>query len=89
MAYAGARFALNLVKALGGETGIVEDSYVDTSSTDLGISFLAVPVELGKNGVAKILPLPTMNDSEKAQLKELLPVVQKNIDTGVDFAKSA
>lgn len=89
MAFAGARFALSIVKALNGETGIVEDTYVDTSSTDLGSAFLAVPVELGKEGVSKILPLPAMNDSEKAQLKELLPIVQKNIETGVTFVQSS
>jgi len=90
MAYAGARFALGLVRGLNGETGIVEDSYVDVSSqSDLGVSFLAVPVEFGKNGIEKIHPLPQMNDSEKKQLQELIPVVQKNIDTGLDFAKSA
>jgi len=89
MAYAGARFAMSVVRALGGEKGIVEDTYVDTQHTDLGVPFLAVPVELGTEGVAKILPFPTMNDSEKAQLKELLPVVQKNIETGVSFATGA
>jgi len=90
MAYAGARFALAIVRGLGGETGIVEDSYVDVSSVpELGVSFLAVPVEFGKNGVEKIHPLPAMNESEKKQLQELIPIVQKNIETGLDFAKSA
>jgi len=90
MAYAGARFALGVVRGLGGETGIIEDSYVDVSSVpELGVSFLGVPVEFGKNGIAKIHALPQMNESEKNQLKELIPIVQKNIDTGLEFAKSS
>jgi len=91
MAYAGARFVLSLVKGLQGESNVVECSYVDVSSIKDdqlgGVHFLALPVLLGKEGIEKILAVPTLDESEKTQLKELISVVQKNIETGVQFAR--
>jgi len=84
MAYAGARFVFGLVNALLGQKGIVECTYVAVDNIE-GCSFFGVPVELGPEGVAKILPLGTLNEFEQARLKEVIPIVQKNIQTGLDF----
>jgi len=86
MAYAGARFTMSLVRALKGETGIVECAYVAVESQP--VSFLAVPVELGREGVAKVLPVGSMNSMEQELWDKMIPVLQKNIQTGVEFANS-
>lgn len=49
MAYAAAKFAESCLKALQGESGIVECSYVFSHLTDL--PFFASPLRLGPNGV--------------------------------------
>jgi NAD-dependent malate dehydrogenase len=86
MAYAGYRFTSSLVRALNGETGIVECTYVQVQGMDA--EFFGVPVELGKEGVHKILPLPTLNEFEQAQLKEITPILKSNIEKGVQFGAS-
>jgi len=78
MAYAGWRFTDSLVRALNGQTGIVECTYVQVEGME--VPFFGVPVELGKEGVHKILPLPHLNDYEQAQLKELIPILKTNIE---------
>jgi malate/lactate dehydrogenase len=85
MAYAGARFALNLVRALQGETGIVECSYVAVENMD--VAYFGVPVEFGKEGVAKIHPLPKLNNIEQARFNELIPILKGNIETGEKFGR--
>jgi len=85
MAFAGARFALNLVHALQGKTGVVECAYVAVENMEVG--YFGLPIELGKEGVAKIHPIPTLNETEGARLKELIPILRGNIETGEKFAK--
>jgi malate dehydrogenase len=86
MAYAGARFVLALVRAQQGESGVVECSYVATENK-FETPYFAVPIEIGKEGVSKIHDIPPLNEYEQAQLKELLPILQKNIETGITFGK--
>ena len=50
MAYAAAKFAESCLKALQGETGIVECAYVSSHLTDL--PFFASPLRLDQNGIA-------------------------------------
>lgn len=49
MAYAAAKFTESCLRAMQGEPGIVECSYVFSHLTDL--SFFASPLRLGPNGV--------------------------------------
>ena len=58
MAYAGFRFAESLLKALKGETGIVEPTFIylpgveggaEVQKAAGGLEWFAVPVELGVN----------------------------------------
>jgi len=86
MAYAACRFVMGLVRAFHGETGIIEDSFVAVEKMD--VSFCGVPVEFGKDGIAKIHNLPTLNEQEQAQFKELIPILQKNIHSGIEFANA-
>ena len=91
MAYAGARLVLRLVNALQGKAGIVECAYVDVrgTGTDLETDYFALPVEVGREGIVKIHPLPQLSEFEQAQLKEAVPVLKKNIETGSQFVANA
>jgi len=83
MAYAGFRFTNSLVRALQGEKGIVECAYVQVEGME--VDFFALPVELGKEGIVKIHPIPKLNDVEQSALKELIPQLKGNIEKGVQF----
>jgi len=86
MAYAGARFVYSLVHALEGKTGIVECCYVETQNIPaVETSYFGLPVELGKEGIFKIHPLPKLNDYESHQLKEAVATIKQNIETGLSF----
>jgi len=86
MAYAGYRFANSLVRALKGETGIVECAYVQVEGME--VPFFGLPVELGKEGIVKIHPIPPLNEQESAQLKALIPILKDNIEKGIKFGDS-
>jgi len=84
MAYAGARFVNAIVRGMRGEQGVVECAFVQVDGMDT--QFMALPVEFGKGGVQKIHPIGDLNDYEKEQYKMLIPLLQKNIETGIEFA---
>ncbi|XP_033333228.1 malate dehydrogenase 2 [Megalopta genalis] len=83
MAYAGARFGLSLVRALNGEQGIIECSYVKSDVTPS--KYFSTPIVLGKGGVEKNLGLGTLSNYEKKLLDEAIPELKKNIQKGEDF----
>lgn len=86
MAQAGERFATSLLKALKGEKGIVEPSYVysPVAKKD-GIDWFATNVELGVNGVEKIHPIGPVNAFEQKLYEAAVPELKKNISKGVEF----
>jgi len=83
MAYAGYRFTNSLVRALQGETGIVECAYVQVEGME--VDYFGLPIELGKEGISKIHPIPKLSDFEQASLKEIIPQLKGNIEKGVQF----
>ncbi|XP_065221260.1 malate dehydrogenase, mitochondrial [Planococcus citri] len=83
MAYAGARFAVSLCRALNGEPNIIECCYVESNVTDA--KFFSTPILLGKNGVESNLGIGKLSAYEQQLLKAALPELQKNIQKGVDF----
>ncbi|KAF9969187.1 hypothetical protein BGZ73_008568 [Actinomortierella ambigua] len=95
MAYAGARFTLNLLDAVVlGKTGIVESTYVnlaaDAESTaafraKTGLEYFAQDVEFGCNGVERIVPLPELSEYEQELLKVAIPELEANIAKGSKF----
>jgi malate dehydrogenase len=87
MAEAGARFTMWIVSALLGTAAPVVYSYVDTDGKHK-LPFLAIPVVLGKNGIAERLPLGAMSDYEKKLLEEASKGIAQNIKSGEDFARS-
>ncbi|KAJ2865384.1 hypothetical protein GGH94_002279 [Coemansia aciculifera] len=96
MAYAGARFADSLIRAIKGET-IVEPTFIalaaDTEGAEqyrqLGagaLEFFAVPVELGPQGVARIVPLNgDVSSGEREAIAVAAEALATNISTGVEF----
>jgi len=83
MAYAAARFVRSILSAMHGTTGIVEDCYVEVDGMEL--PYFGMPVELGPRGIAKILPLPLMNPKEQERMKNAMPTLKQNIETGLNF----
>lgn len=83
MAYAGARFAISLCRAINGESNVIECTYVESNITEA--TFFATPVLLGKEGIKENLGLPKMNAFEKKLLEAALPELKNNIKKGVEF----
>jgi len=83
MAYAGARFALALCRALKGESNIIECAYVRSDVTEA--KYFATPLLLGKNGIEKNLGIGQLNDYEKELLAKAIPELKKNIAKGEEF----
>jgi len=83
MAYAGARFALALVRALLGEPNVIECAYVRSDVTEA--KYFATPLLLGRKGIEKNLGLGKLNDFEQQLLKEAIPELKKSIEKGEKF----
>ncbi|KAF2899384.1 hypothetical protein ILUMI_06789 [Ignelater luminosus] len=83
MAYAGARFAISLVRAIKGESNVIECAYVRSDVTEA--KYFSTPLLLGKNGIEKNLGLGTLNEFEKQLLKAAIPELKKSIQKGEDF----
>jgi len=86
MAYAGARFTDRILRALKGEKGLVECTYVESNVVP-GISFFSSPVELGPNGVEKIHNYGTLDKFEEGKLEEMKGELKSNIAKGIEFVQ--
>lgn len=88
MAMAGARMADSLLRASQGEKGIVEPTFVESPLfKDQGIDFFSTKVELGPEGVEKILPIGSVDAVEEKLIEACLGDLKKNIAKGVEFAQ--
>ncbi|KAF8061336.1 malate dehydrogenase [Scenedesmus sp. PABB004] len=83
MAWAAARFAESCLRAMAGESGVVECTYVASALTSL--PFFASPVRLGRSGVEEFLPLGAMNELEQRNYDTMLPELGGSIQKGVEF----
>jgi malate dehydrogenase len=83
MGQAATKFGLSLVRALNGEKGIVECTYVEGSGDKA--RFFAQPVLLGKNGVEKILSYGELSDFEETTLNASLDTLKSDILLGELF----
>eukprot|EP01134_Creolimax_fragrantissima_P000359 CFRG0359T1 len=83
MAFAGARFAGSVMKAMSGEK-IVECAYV-TSSVQEGVSFFATEITLGKDGVDTIHPIGKVSEFEQKNIDTAIDALKGNIKAGEDF----
>jgi len=103
MAYAGYRFVESLIKAkYGGETGIIEDTYIHLSASPSAakslasligegesLEFFSLPVELGPDGVKEVHSLGQISDHEKELLKACVGELKGNIEKGSAFITGA
>lgn len=80
MAYAGARMTTAVLRARAGETGVTEPAFVESPLYKKdGVNFFASEIELGPEGVHKILPLPNTNDYETKLLQACIEDLKSNI----------
>ncbi|KAG8532032.1 uncharacterized protein KY384_003668 [Bacidia gigantensis] len=94
MAYAGFRFAEQVIKASKGEKGIVEPTFIDLNGVsggdaiakETGVDFFSVPVELGPSGAEKANNiLGSLSEDEKKLLEPAKTGLKGNIAKGIDF----
>lgn len=86
MAMAGARMAESLLRASQGEKGVTEPTFVDSPLyKDQGIDFFSSQVELGPNGVEKILPIGKVDAVEEKLIEACLADLKGNIEKGKKF----
>jgi len=83
MAFAGARFVDALLKGLKGEKQ-VQCAYVK-SDVVKGVEYFSTPIELGPNGVEKILGTGTLNAYEKQLVEGATAELKSSIEKGVKF----
>ena len=83
MGQAAAKFGLSLVRALNGEEGVIECTYVEGSGDRA--RFFAQPVLLGKNGVEKILGFGDLSAFEEKTLNAALETLRSDIKIGEEF----
>ncbi|KXG37460.1 malate dehydrogenase, glyoxysomal-like isoform X2 [Sorghum bicolor] len=83
MAFAAAKFGDACLRAMRGDAGIVECSYVASEVTEL--PFFASKVRLGRGGAEEILPLGPLNDSERAGLEAAKKELSESIQKGIAF----
>lgn len=85
MAYAGSRFVDSLLQAIVlHKTGILECSYVKSDVVE-GVDYFATQVELGSDGIERVLPLPKLDQREKKLLEAAIPELKQSIEKGVSF----
>jgi len=84
MAFAGARFAGSLLKAISGKETI-ECAYVHSDAVK-GVDHFATPIVLGKTGVQKILGVGKLSAFEQNLVDKAVPQLVANIKEGVAYA---
>lgn len=85
MAEAGARFALKVARGLAGEPGVSEYAFIEGGSSFT--RFFAQRVVFGKSGWEKAVDFGPISAFEQKCLDDMKPVLQGNIDKGVEFAQ--
>ncbi|WP_087026614.1 malate dehydrogenase [Thaumasiovibrio subtropicus] len=85
MGQAACRFGLSVVRALQGESNVVECAYVEGDGQHA--RFFAQPVLLGKEGVEEVLSYGELSGFEQAALEGMLDTLQGDIAKGEEFAK--
>lgn len=70
---AGARFANSVIRALNGESGVVEPTFVKSPLyADKGVEWFASNVELGAEGVKTIHPVGQLSSQEEKLIEACL-----------------
>ncbi len=85
MGQAAARFGLSLVRALQGESNVVECAYVEGDGEYA--RFFSQPLLLGKNGIAEYKAIGTLSAYEQQALTGMLDTLKSDIKLGEEFVK--
>lgn len=85
MGQAAARFGLSLVRALQGESNVVECAYVEGDGEYA--RFFSQPLLLGKNGIAEHKAIGTLSAYEQDALTGMLDTLKGDITLGEEFVK--
>merc|ERR1719321_2345712 len=85
MGYAGARFGRSILAGLAG-TPTTACAYVKSSITSC--PYFASKVTFGRSGVETVHPIGELTAYESGRLAALLPVLQEEVDAGLDYAKT-
>ncbi|WP_300003241.1 malate dehydrogenase [uncultured Cedecea sp.] len=85
MGQAAARFGLSLVRALQGESNVVECAYVEGNGEYA--RFFSQPLLLGKNGIAEYKAIGTLSAYEQDALTGMLDTLKSDIKLGEEFVK--
>ncbi len=83
MAQAGWLFLQELIRGLSGEPDVVEYAFVQ-GDPRYG-TFFSQPVRFGPEGIAEVLEVGPLNAEEQQALERLLPILQADIQAGIDF----
>ncbi|MBU9846618.1 malate dehydrogenase [Rahnella ecdela] len=83
MGQAAARFGLSLVRALQGESNVVECAYVEGNGEHA--RFFAQPVLLGKEGISELISIGKLSTFEQQSLDSMLDILRKDIELGEQF----
>ncbi|UXI14915.1 hypothetical protein NH340_JMT00858 [Sarcoptes scabiei] len=86
MAFAGARFAVSLLRALNGEE-VVECSFIKSDVTEC--AYFSTPIVLGKNGVTKNLGLGKLSKYEEEAVAKAIPELKASIAKGEKFVQNS
>ena len=83
MAFAAARLVDSVVRGAQGEQ-VTECAFINTE----GNEYFSHTVELGREGVAKVLPVGNLNPYEQKRVAEAKAKLVSDIKTGIDFANA-
>ncbi|MBF7979542.1 MULTISPECIES: malate dehydrogenase [Rahnella] len=83
MGQAAARFGLSLVRALQGESNVIECAYVEGKGDYA--RFFAQPVLLGKKGITELIDIGKLSAFEQQSLDSMLDILRKDIELGEQF----
>ncbi|AMH16935.1 malate dehydrogenase [Hafnia paralvei] len=83
MGQAAARFGLSLVRAMQGESNVVECAYVEGDGKYA--RFFAQPLLLGKEGIVERKSIGSLSVFEQKALEGMLEVLHKDIELGENF----
>ena len=86
MAYAGYIFTEKVVRALQGESNIVQCAYVESKLVP-DVKYFASPCLFGKDGVEEVQGYGAITDYEQSWLNKMIPELQKQIIKGEEFVK--
>ncbi|RLV91092.1 Malate dehydrogenase cytoplasmic [Spathaspora sp. JA1] len=98
MAYAGYRLAESILKAVTGQSGIVECTFLNLDSKIKGaeeakklvggLDYFSLPVELSKDGIQEVKYeiLNKISSEEQGLLKVAIEQLEKNVEKGVTYA---